>query len=220
MSDDIERARSWLRSHWTALREYLGAGGRGRVPAVDSPQSLRRFVQTRASHVAQTSLYGYLKARSGTRYPELFEHPTFLVSINIAKWQVWLACLSDLCVYAGGLMTLRAPGAEARVGALIGAIVEQILEETGVPPDAGDDFVVSSNRLRERLRICDWSSSAADDTVFTESPRALAHWAPVADSLKRFDIEIVENSVSFRWVEVRGELRRILDAPAVLADEP
>ena len=37
------------------------------------------------------------------------------------------------------------------------------------------------------------------------------------DELKQYDAEIVRGSVRFRWQEVRRDLRRDLDAEAVLA---
>ncbi len=209
-----------IRSRWAAFAEYLGFGGRGRARPVDSPDALIEFVRTRASHVAQTSLYGYLKARAGTRYPELFEHEEFIESINIAKWQVWLACGSDLSVYAGGLLAARAPAGADRVPALMEELVEALLAETGTPDDAGEAYAADADAWRARVRACRWSQITDDEGPFTESPKALAHWAPVADVLKRHDVEIVENSVIFRWIEVRRALRAVIDADAVLADRP
>jgi hypothetical protein len=69
---------------------------------IATPEALARFLDTRASFIAQTSLYGYLRTRAGMRYPELFDDDPFVEGINIAKWHVWLDCLSDLAVYAGG----------------------------------------------------------------------------------------------------------------------
>ncbi|MGH8707030.1 MAG: hypothetical protein ACREVD_03110, partial [Burkholderiales bacterium] len=86
---------------------------------------MRAFLQSRASHVAQMTLYGYLRTRAGTRFPELFDNDAFVASINIAKWHVWLACLSDLAVHAGGL--LRRAGASAdEVGKLIQPLVDEV----------------------------------------------------------------------------------------------
>jgi hypothetical protein len=67
---------------------------------IDSPRSLAQFLDKRASFIAQTSLYGYLRTRAGMRYPELFDDDPFVEAINIAKWHVWLDCLSDITVYA------------------------------------------------------------------------------------------------------------------------
>ena len=197
-----------------ALRGYLGAGrarGGGRLAGV---ASLSGFVHSRASHVAQTALYGYLRTRAGTRYPELFENDAFLVSINIAKWQLWLACVSDLGVYAGGRLAERA---ERDVAGLMGAVLEGVLAPIGVPADAGLPFPAAAERVCRRFAACDFARVADDESAFTESPAALVRWAPVDDSLKALDEEIIRNSVRFRWQEVRRELRRDLDAPAVLA---
>lgn len=209
--DDAPRA-----PRWRLLADYLGFGGRARVEAISGTAALADFVRTRSSHVAQTSLYGYLKARAGTRYPELFEHDDFTDSINIAKWQVWLACASDLSVYAGGLLAARVPGAVDRVPAVMAEIVEVILAEVGTPVDAGEAYAPDAEAWRARVAACEWTAVTDDEGPFTASPKALAYWAPVADILKRHDVEIVENSVIFRWIEVRRALRAALDAESVL----
>ena len=38
----------------------------------------------------------------------------------------------------------------------------------------------------------------------------------MVDELKQLDAEIVRNSVRFRWIEVRRDLREMLDAAAVM----
>ena len=52
---------------------------------IDSVDGLAEFARTRSSYVAQTSLYGYLKARMGTRFPVYFEDEVFSVSIRAAS---------------------------------------------------------------------------------------------------------------------------------------
>src|SRR5690554_3773392 len=93
------------------LRNYVGLGRKREEPVRDA-SGLAHFLDTRASFVAQTSLYGYLRTRAGMRYPELFDDDPFVVSINIAKWQIWLACLSDIAIYAG-VQLARQRGASA-----------------------------------------------------------------------------------------------------------
>ena len=48
-------------------------------------------------------------------------------------------------------------------------------------------------------------------------PAALVEWAPIVEDIKQLDQHIVRNSVRFRWQEVRRDLRRDLDADAVLS---
>jgi len=209
----------WARAAklWQTLRDQLGAGEGSRGARIADRDGLRWFLESRASHVAQSTLYGYLRTRSGVRYPEVFANDDFAKSIDIAKWYVWLACLSDLSVYAGGLVARRTGASQAEVSRLMAWVIDTILRATGLPEGAGGEFPDLAERLRARVASCDWAAVRDDDTPFSESPGALISRAPVMDELKRLDDEIVRNSVRFRWQEVRRDLRRDLDADALIA---
>lgn len=200
----------------SVLAEYLGAGAAGRRRTIADLAALQRFLDTRASHIAQTTLYGYLRTRAGTRYPVLFENDAFVVSINHAKWQMWLACLSDLSVFAGGLLALRSQAGPTAAGAAVRSTVEAILERTGTPHDSGPLFAEGAKAVRDRLGRCDWHALDDDERAFTASPEALVRHAPIIPELMALDEEIVRNSVRFSWQEVRRELRANLDADMVL----
>ena len=219
-----------LRRRLSVLAAYLGAGRTGRKQAIADIAALQHFLDSRASHVAQTTLYGYLRTRAGTRYPVLFENDAYVVSINHAKWQMWLACLSDLSVFAGGLLARHVKAAPEAAGVAVRRAVEDILEQTGTPADSGPLFAQGAEALRDRLNRCDWAALARSEgaltsgqgalaggeAVFTESPEALVRHAPIIAELMALDAEIVRNSVRFRWQEVRREMRAALDADAVL----
>ncbi|WP_374653924.1 hypothetical protein [Dongia sp.] len=200
---------------WPTFRAYLGFGKQRRLERIADMAGLQNFMETRASFVAQTSLYGYLRTRAGQRYPELFDDLGFVASVNVAKWQIWLACLSDLAIYAGGLLARAAPESRPSVGPAMLAAVDAILARTGIPGDAGPEFAASAADVLERLRQCDWPAVGDNETAFSQSPPALVRWAPIVDSLKALDEPIVLNSVRFRWQEVRRDLRRCLDAAAI-----
>ena len=205
--------KDWRMAFWNKLL-------RGRNTPITNRDGLQRFLETRANFVAQASLYGYLRTRAGMRFPELFSDDVFVRSINIAKWQLWLACLADIAVYAGGLVARRTGAPPETVGELMRSAVEGILAATGMPADAGEQFEAGAQRVRARIALCDWSSVADDETAFSESPAALVRHAPIVDELKQLDEPIVRNSVRFRWQEVRRDLRRDLDAVAVLGSGP
>lgn len=198
------------------LGEYFNIGRWRRQEPIADREALKTFLNTRASYVGQYSLYSYLRTRAGTRYPELFDDDVFVVSINIAKWHVWLACLSDLAVYAGGLLCSH-PGAKAEeVADLIQQVVEEILDETSVPKEAGKEFAAHAGEVRKRIANTLWSNVTDDEGPFTASPDALVKWAPVVEDLKELDEEIVRNSIRFRWQKVRRDLREALNSAAVL----
>jgi hypothetical protein len=197
------------------LKSYFGLSRRNVEPVHDR-NALRTFLDTRASFVAQTSLYGYLRTRAGTRYPELFDDDAFVVSINVAKWQIWLDCLGDLACFAGGAL-VRAGHDASKVSVLMQQLVGEILDSHGVPNDCGEDFSAHAQRVRDRLATCDWALMTDDEGPFSASPASLVQWAPVVQEFKDLDAEIVQNSVRFRWQEIRRDLRNNLDAAGVMA---
>jgi len=206
----------WYERLLAPLQAYLQ---RRRLQPIRDAEALREFLQTRASFVAQMTLYGYLRTRSGVRFPELFNNDQFVASINIAKWHVWLACLSDLSAYAGGMLR-RSGAADADVGRVMQQAVADILAKTGHPAEAGPEFPAHADRVRARIALCDWPAQADGDGPFVESPSALVYWAPIVEELKVLDEEIVRNSVRFRWNEIREQMRRALNAQAVMSSAP
>ena len=204
---------------WKLLHEYLGLDRWRRLQPVNDFDSLQQFINTRASFIAQSSLYGYLRTRAGMRYPELFEDDRFVSSINIAKWQIWLACVSDLSVYVGGLLMQHPHATQHNVSLLLQKVVFAIMEEVGTPTDAGDAFPDYVERVRQRVTNCDWKTVTDDESAFSESPLALVQWAPIVENLKQLDEQIVKNSIRFRWQSVRRDLRRALNTDALLGLE-
>ncbi len=217
----LEIISNWVnpvftREYWQNLAEYLGIGRRRREQPVEDAEALADFIATRASHVAQASLYGYLRTRAGTRFPQMFENPDLLTSINIAKWHVWLACVSDLCVYSGQHLAQSDAFDAERVAAVLPQTLRRVLDEAGEPDEAGPDFAAARAKVLQRIDACDWRLERDDDTVFSASPEALFYWSPIAEELKERDEPIVKNSVRYRWIEVRRSVRSQFD-PAALA---
>jgi len=206
-------------SSWRSLGHYFGLGKHKKKAVIENAESLAEFINSRASHVAQTSLYGYLRTRAGTRFPELFENPDILVSINIAKWHIWLACVSDLCVFIGQTMFQSGRVSPVEIESLIPSILDRILEQTEIPTEAGEDFESAIEKERQRISSIDWSLDRDDDTIFSQSPSALYYWSPIADELKERDEVIVRNSVRFRWIEIRRSVRQQLDIELIFQNE-
>src|SRR5690606_4725844 len=83
-------------------------------------------------------------------YPELFENDGFVELLNAAKWRVWLACLSDLGAFSGGLLARRGMP-EERVGMLMRRLVDQALAKTGIPAEADEGFAEHAQQVRARV---------------------------------------------------------------------
>ena len=205
----------FTREFWQMIGDYVGLGRRRKYEPIRDGDALAAYLDSRASHVAQAALYGYLRTRAGTRFPQMFENPDILTSINIAKWHVWLACLGDLGVFTGQCLKQSGELDEDAVRNLIPSAVAQVLEQTGEPDEAGPDFAAARDKLAQRINTCDWNIERDDDTMFSASPEALYSWSPIAEELKERDESIVKNSIRYRWIEVRRLTRRLLDSRAL-----
>lgn len=183
-----------------------------RYAPIDTPESVFEFARTRAAFVCQKKLYGYVKARIGTRFPKLMNDDIFVRSLNIAKLEIYAACLADMTCFCLA-ETLNDPGIDnafkaeqARACYALG-IAEN--DDGSCGPDAAARWRAGFD---DRMAKTVWHTNGR--AHFTESPKALLRWAPIADELKALDAEIVENSIANAWIEFRQEFTDRLDAAA------
>ncbi|MEQ8335511.1 hypothetical protein [Nisaea sp.] len=188
---------------------------RWREEPLDKVESASRFVSAKASFVAQTTLYGYVRTRAGTRYTALFDDDLFVQSLNIAKWQVFLACTADL---AGFVAASVCAGTDRETEARLAlALFRGALADYPEPEGAGPDWEEEVGRAETRLLQARPDTPDAD-AAFRGSADALVHWAPISDELKVLDEGIVRNSIRFKWRDVRERTAALLRAEAVLQD--
>lgn len=206
----LSRAISILRDHVAqVIKVRLDRGSIGTL------ERLVEFNRMRAAYVAQTSLYGYLKTRMGTRYVELFQDDAYVASINKAKWPIFASCLADLTVFSCALVHRHGglePGATADLAIhCFGQAVEQAFE-ADVRESAGTPAIEA---FEGRARLTNWQDAAEGENAFGRSPGDLIALAPIIDEFKALDTEIVMNSIRFRWRDVRQQLRRRLDGASL-----
>jgi hypothetical protein len=201
----------------SVLREHVAQIVKARIDRrpIASVERLVDFNQMRAAYVAQTSLYGYLKTRMGTKYVALFQDDTFAASIDQAKWPVFASCLADLTVFSCALLHRNGHlDRDASAGLAIHCF-RRAVEQT-FPLEVGDGVGVPAiEAFQSRALLTDWHDAAESDNAFGRSPADLIAHAPVIDEFKALDSEIVMNSMRFRWRDVREQLRRRLDTAAV-----
>lgn len=184
---------------------------------IETTAALGDFVATRAAFHGQKTLYSYVKARMGIRYPAMFQDANINASLNVAKMHVFAACLSDLTLYAVAHATQdKAIAAQDRASLALriyrDGLASNIDESTA--GFSADDAVQA---FSQRLADLDWRAALKPEN-FTESPKAILRWAPIADRLKRYDREIVTNSALFAWNDIREQFGKRLNADAVSDD--
>ena len=179
---------------------------------------LRRFLRTRAAYIAQESLYGYLKTRMGTQFPQYFEDPEFSRGIRIAALKLFASCLADLTVFTVANIT-RDTGAEREeAAALARECYQQALQEGLADAGEGAPSAETTARFEGRIAHLNWQHASEGENAFAGSAEDIIRYAPVIDEFKQLDRAIVMNSIRFRWRDVREQFRRRVAAADILAD--
>ena len=178
---------------------------------IDEVESLRSFVSSRSSYIAQVSLYGYLKARAGTQYLSLIKDPLFASSMKTARNQIFFACLMDLTLHV--LKTIHARKKENFQN--LDPFARQFFIQTLAK--APEEVFESLERekvileFEKHLSRHNWSGNDDSHESFSGSRSALLKWAPVVEEFKIQDEEIVLNSIYFKWLRVCQEFEKLTD---------
>ena len=171
---------------------------------ISSLEQLKLFIQERSAHVTQTTLYGYLKTRIGTRYAMMFEDETFSNSINIAKWNIYMVSLSDCVFYVFSyLIKERKLKQNDSKEIFLNIINEE--EKNGLSKEI---YEKAKENFLKRYEKVDFDKYYLNNP-FQESCLALYHWSPVADELKILDKKIVLNSMKLKWNLVEDEFKNL-----------
>jgi len=156
---------------------------------INSKNDLKNFIQERSAHVTQTTLYGYLKTRIGTRYALMFEDKEFSKSINIAKWNIYMAALSDCSIYVFSYLISQKNLKENDCEDIFLEIIENE-KNNGLADELYEKVKID---FLTRVKTINWQNYY-ENNPFKNSSIALYNWSPITDELKVLDKEIVLNS--------------------------
>ena len=171
---------------------------------LDSLNQIEVFIQERSAHVTQTTLYGYIKTRIGSKYAIMFEDKKFLDSINIAKWNIYMSALTDCTFYVFSYLidkkNIKQNNAEKIFLSILKKEKENGLEEKL--------YEKTKNEFIKKMININWNLYHQDQP-FQDSGKALYEWSPIADELKILDKEIVLNSIKLKWNLVELEFKKL-----------
>jgi len=170
--------------------------------SINSKKDLRNFIQERSAHVTQTTLYGYIKTRIGSRYAMMFEDEVFLKSINLAKWNIYMASLIDCTFFVFSYLIDKK---SLKQNDALEIFIEIINNEksNGLESKLFEDTKLEFN---QKLKEIEWKTYHQNNP-FKNSGLSLLKWSPIAENLKVFDKEIVLNSIKLKWNLVESEFK-------------
>ena len=162
--------------------------------SIKSKKDLQKFIQQRSAHVTQTTLYGYLKTRIGVKFTAMVEDDVFSKSINIAKWNIYMAAIADCAFYAYSYLMVEKNLKENDCK----EIYLEIIENEKANGLTDEIYQRAKKEFLNRYEKIDFNKYYLENP-FKESCLALYNWAPIADELKTLDKEIVLNSMRLKW---------------------
>ncbi len=185
----------------TKILEYLGL--RPKKPLTKLSE-LIEFIHRNASFVSQVVLLTYVKARAGTQYPKLFENREYLKSIEIARSNIYSACVADLIFYIINEHCLK-DIKRKKIHFILPKMVDEVFAFAQYDKKVVEEFNKMKKRCKEQIKTL--NIEKIDHKLFKMSSDTFFRWAPMAEEFKKDDEEIMRNSILFRWIEVRRELR-------------
>jgi hypothetical protein len=203
---NLPKLRNILRNTLKSVWEYVIPIWKisGLFKTIKSKEELENYIQERSAHVTQTTLYGYLKTRIGVKYIAMIEDETFLNSINIAKWNIYVVALADCSFYTYSYLmsekNLKKNDCKE--------IFLNILEKEKKNGLSEKIFNFGKENFLKRIETVNFSNYYLDDP-FKESGEALYYWSPIADELKKLDRKIVLNSISLKWGLMKSEFQKM-----------
>jgi len=191
----IKQGASDIKDYLFTLRKITN-----KFKTIESSDQLKSFIQERSAYVTQTTLYGYLKTRMGTRFLPMFEDKVYSNSINIAKWNIYVIALADCTLYVYSYLVNKKGLKEINAEKVFLEILENE-KSNGL-----DQKLYNGAKLdfEQRLREVNWNNYYSENP-FIKSGQALYKWSPIADELKILDKEIFLNSIMLKWNLVKNE---------------
>tara|TARA_B100002052_G_scaffold109964_1_gene101470 strand:+ start:728 stop:1315 length:588 start_codon:yes stop_codon:yes gene_type:complete len=188
------------------LKEYIFPVKKftNKFKSIDSTDQLELFIKEQSAHVTQTTLYGYVKTRMGLKYTLMFENKSFLESIEIAKWNIYVVALADCTLYSLSYLVDKKNLKDYDAKEMFFRMMDQ--ERT----NGLSEKIISNAKIdfEQRLREINWNNYH-QETPFKMSGLALYSWSPIAEELKVLDKEIVLNSIKLKWNLVQNEFKKL-----------
>ena len=132
----------------------------------------------------------------------MFEDEVFLKSINLAKWNIYMAALNDCTFYVFSYLIDKK---NLKQNDALDIFIEIIENERN---NGLENKLFENTKLEfdRRLQEIDWKNYHQDNP-FKNSGLSLLKWSPIAENLKVFDKEIVLNSIKLKWNLVENEFK-------------
>jgi len=182
-------------------------------------EAFTKFLEERASFIAQKCTVDYCRGKTGLASYALFTEEPFLKAFDLCRWEAFASVLGDLFIVAEGHLRPHVP-VEARSRLCEVFINRYAAVLKASPPPAhrphGWEDAIASFTLRVQAASRGEPQQALD--VADHSAKRLFDTLPIHATMRELDEEVVYGAVRFRMIAVSQEMqRRVLPADLVRA---
>lgn len=195
-----------------AVRSLIG----DRRSRVDDWQGLAEAVRSGAAYLAQGSSYSYIRARTGMMGPRLFQEELFGSNLERCKWETFAVAAQDLILIVE--QELRAAGLPSPTPEVLVALYRDSLALEAAPAHRRlDGWADLIERFAARAEAALAGGVRETDDICAATSETLLATAPIEDSIRAVDADMVTNNVAFRFIDYKRRLRSELDLPSIAA---
>jgi hypothetical protein len=191
---------------------------RQRHRPVDSAQALGRFLDRKASLIAQKSVIGYCQVKSMLPVNELLREKRFVDAFEISRWEGYAAILADLVVVAEGRLRPATQGRDAALVEPLLRVFAETLASHPVPVHRPQGWADAADALRARLLQVQLAPPATIAQIAQTSAERLYATLPIHESLREPDKPAIMANVQFMMVGLAHEFESQLDVAALAAE--
>jgi hypothetical protein len=198
---------------YVARSKWLKLQGLWDDPPIDTFESLRDFVSTRAALVAQKVAVDYCRGKTGLFSHALFTEKEFQDALAVCRWESFAATLGDILILTEGLLRTAGPRTgqdqHDRADAALARLYPAILASYPVPGHrATKGWSDAEAAFAIRFAAARAASPGAPVDIADHSARRLFETLPIHANMRELDEEVVFGAVRFRLTAVHQELSR------------
>ncbi len=171
------------------------------------------------AYLSQGASYSYLRARTLLAGPRLFSDEDFGFALTICKWEGFGVAVQDLILILESDLRADLPAdVDARARGLRQLYVD-VLEAEDMPEHRQEtgwaDMIAE---FESRMPAILFAPPRAPDRIATATAERLLAHAPIEDSVREADREMVTNNTAMRFIDFQSKMRQRIDYPAFAAE--
>lgn len=184
-------------------------------PSVSTPEELRAFVAGEAAYLAQKTVVGYCRVKTMLDYEKLLTEPAFRDQQELSRWEAYASTLGDILIVAEAWLRPAESETRRRLADSLAALYTTILNE--YVPGHRQDWTDSIAAFDSRFALARTGEPRPPEQIVTGSAKLIHELVPIADRLKRNDLEIIRGDLRLHMLAAHASMLKRFRRDALVA---